>query len=420
MFSTLSGSICKLVICHTMKGIPTIGPRGIQFRSRIEAQWAYLFAEFGWDWEYEPFDLKGYIPDFIITFHDKQLLVEVKGEANIWKTGSRDNGYEDGYHNYVKKIYESGWKGYYMVVGSTYKNETDANYDLSSRRSINTPVLATLIGVGGTIDVDKNLQSFDVTAQLEWAKEHYGSKYDYSKFKPFGREMYIRILEDNTIVLQRLYGETFSKSLITTDIDKSCSLDQFEKAWSNAKNKVQWKSSTKAITQTFLSTICSSQKSEPTPSSTNTHNDANVVTVKDMLLSEGENSRLTEFWGADEITCPNGIKFTSSPFLSAAGQALNKLGEEEGIGQVVSLYLKCIEDILRCDIVVKNDKHRLIKCLKRVIEYHDIHKEEPKWGNCDVSCCNDHLAYIFKVHPDSSVSFVKSVDLQKYHRIGIA
>ena len=31
------------------KGIPTIGVRGIQFRSRIEAQWAYIFEKLGWN-----------------------------------------------------------------------------------------------------------------------------------------------------------------------------------------------------------------------------------------------------------------------------------------------------------------------------------------------------------------------------------
>ena len=48
--------------------IPTIGVREIQFRSRLEAQWASVFEQLMWNWEYEPFDMNGYIPDFIITF----------------------------------------------------------------------------------------------------------------------------------------------------------------------------------------------------------------------------------------------------------------------------------------------------------------------------------------------------------------
>ncbi len=58
-------------------GIPTRGTDGTIFRSRLEARWAALFDAIGWKWEYEPFDLDGYIPDFAI-LGDRPLLVEVK------------------------------------------------------------------------------------------------------------------------------------------------------------------------------------------------------------------------------------------------------------------------------------------------------------------------------------------------------
>jgi hypothetical protein len=51
--------------------------RGIQFRSRLEATWAAFFDGVHWTWEYEPFDLDGYIPDFVLRFRTP-LLVEVK------------------------------------------------------------------------------------------------------------------------------------------------------------------------------------------------------------------------------------------------------------------------------------------------------------------------------------------------------
>jgi hypothetical protein len=63
-----------------MSGIPTIY-RNRRFRSRLEARWAAFFDQMGWRWEYEPFDLNGWVPDFIIMEHDK-VLVEVKP---IWK-----------------------------------------------------------------------------------------------------------------------------------------------------------------------------------------------------------------------------------------------------------------------------------------------------------------------------------------------
>jgi len=60
---------------------------GVQFRSRLEARWAAFFDLLGWKWEYEPFDLQGYIPDFLLHvpkyagvcwLTTDTLLVEVK------------------------------------------------------------------------------------------------------------------------------------------------------------------------------------------------------------------------------------------------------------------------------------------------------------------------------------------------------
>lgn len=56
--------------------IPTVY-RGIQFRSRLEAKWAWIFDRLGWQWEYEPIDLNGWIPDFVIQ-GEKPILVDVK------------------------------------------------------------------------------------------------------------------------------------------------------------------------------------------------------------------------------------------------------------------------------------------------------------------------------------------------------
>ncbi len=52
--------------------------RGIRFRSRLESKWARMFDLFGWSWEYEPLDLNGWIPDFLIRAKRKPILVEVK------------------------------------------------------------------------------------------------------------------------------------------------------------------------------------------------------------------------------------------------------------------------------------------------------------------------------------------------------
>lgn len=60
-----------------VKAIPTTYA-GINFRSRLEAKWAVMFDALGWQWEYEPFDLPGWIPDFVLRGKDGPVLVEVK------------------------------------------------------------------------------------------------------------------------------------------------------------------------------------------------------------------------------------------------------------------------------------------------------------------------------------------------------
>lgn len=59
-----------------MKAKPTIYKNRL-FRSRLEARWATMFDKLGWKWEYEPYDIAGWSPDFIIKGRT-DLLVEVK------------------------------------------------------------------------------------------------------------------------------------------------------------------------------------------------------------------------------------------------------------------------------------------------------------------------------------------------------
>ena len=93
-------------------GIPTIGARGLQFRSRLEAQWSYVFTELNWNWEYEPYDLNGYIPDFIVVFaNGNELLIEVKSIMNVWDKEKECKAYID-------KIFNSGWQKMFMIVGA--------------------------------------------------------------------------------------------------------------------------------------------------------------------------------------------------------------------------------------------------------------------------------------------------------------
>ena len=81
--------------------------RGVLFRSRLEAKWASFFDLVGWPWQYEPLDLKGYIPDFILTMPKGPIIVEVKPEL-----------YLEELIQYAPKIQDSGWKHESLIVGT--------------------------------------------------------------------------------------------------------------------------------------------------------------------------------------------------------------------------------------------------------------------------------------------------------------
>lgn len=56
---------------------------GIEFRSRLEAKYATFFELLEFNWQYEPVDLNGWIPDFILYGSGGQnVLVEIKPETN--------------------------------------------------------------------------------------------------------------------------------------------------------------------------------------------------------------------------------------------------------------------------------------------------------------------------------------------------
>jgi hypothetical protein len=83
-------------------GIPTVF-NGVQFRSRHEATWAALFTELRLPWEYEPFDLDAYIPDFLVKFAATALLVEIKPNREHTETARR-------------KLECSGWDGDAVIL----------------------------------------------------------------------------------------------------------------------------------------------------------------------------------------------------------------------------------------------------------------------------------------------------------------
>lgn len=93
-----------------MIGIPTLY-RGVRFRSRLEARWAAFFDALAWPWDYEPVDLDGYVPDFVLPLDGGPLLVEVKGAA-----GPAD------LVPHLDKIEASGWPHEALIVPSTIRD----------------------------------------------------------------------------------------------------------------------------------------------------------------------------------------------------------------------------------------------------------------------------------------------------------
>lgn len=102
------------------KGIPTFGCNHILFRSRIEAKWSYFFNVLKWEYTYEPFDLDGYIPDFIIKKSSCDniinLLVEVKGDID-----------DTNFNSYYEKAWASGWHDSLLILNSGFENTKDKN-----------------------------------------------------------------------------------------------------------------------------------------------------------------------------------------------------------------------------------------------------------------------------------------------------
>lgn len=170
--------------------IPTIGPKHIKFRSRIEAQWAYIFESLNWRYFYEPFDLHFYIPDFVLVFDQIKYLCEIKAYIDIWE----DENY---YQPAIDKIKRSGWEGKWLVFGANYRIINAA----SSEGSI------IKIGICGDIKrVNNVIEDF--------------------KFE----DVFIEVDDEGTWKL------TTDEKIISTD-----DIEKFERIWADAKNKVQWK-----------------------------------------------------------------------------------------------------------------------------------------------------------------------------------
>lgn len=101
------GEVVAMSAQRKLMGIPTMY-RGVRFRSRLEAKWAVMFDLLAWPWLYEPFDLDGTIPDFLLRFEATEVLVEVKPATSLEEMREP-----------ARKLDKSGWDGEALIVGAT-------------------------------------------------------------------------------------------------------------------------------------------------------------------------------------------------------------------------------------------------------------------------------------------------------------
>jgi hypothetical protein len=213
---------------------------GIRFRSLIEARWAEMFSRLGWEWEYEPIELNGYIPDFIIKFPYKHLLVEVKGETNM-----------ENIEQYAEKIINSGWDGEFLLVCSTLGYEhgiyigllgsTKFSYSWKEQCDDNTPIKPKV----------KNSEFAHLSTCNECKKYTIYSD-DYGWFcRNCGDGCSNKSLPRNRITKDIYTGHyCLDKTSIKTYFGNNCDCITYEKNkeyekiytfWNEAKNTSQWK-----------------------------------------------------------------------------------------------------------------------------------------------------------------------------------
>jgi hypothetical protein len=101
-----------------------------RFRSRLEARWAAWFDLVGWRWDYEPTDMHGWCPDFVIYGALGHIFVEVKPEpiAEVFKAdGSIWGKAIDERHIYSNHVLLLGLGPVVMPIGLAigYCNDPD-------------------------------------------------------------------------------------------------------------------------------------------------------------------------------------------------------------------------------------------------------------------------------------------------------
>ncbi len=180
-------------------GIPN-SYKGRNYRSLLETRWAIMFEKFGWQSEYEPFELNGWIPDFILIGKRHSVLVEVKPFTHI-----------EQYDDALAKI-------------DTATSGTDYEY---------SDIL--LLGVNpGT-----PCRTWQQSISLGWMVESFDDGYACAQarlwmWNPSGSEFYFCLGSDEHGFYDRMHN--------VDPYESDClSFEYFKAMWADAGSKTQWK-----------------------------------------------------------------------------------------------------------------------------------------------------------------------------------
>lgn len=115
--SVLLVKVISQKVRDAVDNMSTYGPRCIFFKRWIEARWAFAFEALKWNWKYEPYEIEGYTPDFIIQFaNNKDVLVEIINRRDIWNVDVT---------KYIEEICKSGWKGDWVLLGTNIQTDCE-------------------------------------------------------------------------------------------------------------------------------------------------------------------------------------------------------------------------------------------------------------------------------------------------------
>ena len=188
---------------YNIKAKPTMY-NGRQYRSRLEVKWAVFFDLIGWTCEYEPFDLGGWSPDFLIKTEPKMadILVEVKPITEFNE-------------NVAKKMESNTWgRGLshsLLLLGCS---------PISSELSPNHRICIGWIS-----------PIFSETKRTERAPEWYGALLEYHKSNGFD---FTREFGDFNSYMNLSYDSIPCKEMIL------CTRDSIMNYWNESCNRVQW------------------------------------------------------------------------------------------------------------------------------------------------------------------------------------